>query len=66
MRLNKIMKVDQKFLLLLLILCISCNEESISKKALIKIILDGRSTNGIRQENEGMDNWKQIENILNI
>ena len=36
------------------------------KKALIKIILDGRSTDGIRQENEGMDNWKQIENILNI
>ena len=26
------MKVDQRFLLLLLILCISCNEESISKK----------------------------------
>lgn len=36
------------------------------KKAFIKIILDGRSTVGIRQHNEGMDNWKQIENILNI
>ena len=35
------------------------------KKALAKIILDGRSTDGKRQENEGMDNWKQIENILN-
>ena len=32
MRLNKIMKVDQRFLLVLLILCISCNEELISKK----------------------------------
>jgi len=36
------------------------------KKAFIKIILDGRSTVGIRQHNEGMDNWKEIENILNI
>ena len=35
------------------------------KKALAKIILDGRSTDGIRQENDGMDNWKQIKNILN-
>ena len=35
------------------------------KKASAKIILDGRSTDGIRQENDGMDNWKQIENILN-
>jgi len=34
------------------------------KKALAKIILDGRSTDGIRQKNDGMDNWKQIENIL--
>jgi len=35
------------------------------KNALAKIILDGRSTDGIRQKNDGMDNWKQIKNILN-
>lgn len=34
------------------------------KKALAKIILDGRSTKGKTQENEGMTNWNQIEIII--
>jgi arylsulfatase A-like enzyme len=35
------------------------------KTALKKIILDGRSTPGVIQENDGMEGWKQIENIVN-
>lgn len=35
------------------------------KTALKKIILDGRSTPGTLQENEGMEGWKQIESIVN-
>ncbi len=35
------------------------------KTALKKIILDGRSTPGKVQENEGMDGWKQIQQIIN-
>jgi len=35
------------------------------KAALKKIILDGRSTKGAIQTNEGMENWKQIELIVN-
>jgi len=35
------------------------------KEALKKIILDGRSTPGAIQENEGMEGWKQIESIVN-
>lgn len=35
------------------------------KAALKKIILDGRSTPGAIQENEGMEDWKQIEVIVN-
>ncbi|WP_026235824.1 sulfatase family protein [Echinicola pacifica] len=35
------------------------------KAALKKIILDGRSTSGAIQTNEGMDNWKQIKTIIN-
>ncbi|MDB2385622.1 arylsulfatase, partial [Polaribacter sp.] len=35
------------------------------KAALKKIILDGRSTSGAIQKNEGMDNWPQIESIVN-
>ena len=35
------------------------------KAALKKIILDGRSTSGKVQENEKMENWKQIEKIIN-
>ncbi|WP_405563394.1 arylsulfatase [Polaribacter sp. Asnod6-C07] len=35
------------------------------KAALKKIILDGRSTLGTTQTNEGMDNWPQIEAIIN-
>jgi arylsulfatase A-like enzyme len=35
------------------------------KAALKKIILDGRSTPGAIQENDGMDGWKQIEPIIN-
>lgn len=35
------------------------------KAALKKIILDGRSTTGVIQENHGMDGWKQIESIIN-
>jgi arylsulfatase A-like enzyme len=35
------------------------------KEALAKIILDGRSTPGEPQENEGMEGWKQIESIIN-
>lgn len=34
------------------------------KAALKKIILDGRSTPGAVQQNEGMDGWKQIESII--
>lgn len=34
------------------------------KEALKKIILDGRSTPGATQENEGMEGWKQIEAIV--
>ncbi|MCG8578959.1 MAG: arylsulfatase [Bacteroidales bacterium] len=35
------------------------------KAALKKIILDGRSTPGAKQSNEGMDKWWQIKNIVN-
>ncbi|UMB62040.1 arylsulfatase [Lutibacter sp. A80] len=35
------------------------------KEALKKIILEGRSTKGTIQTNEEMDNWKQIEPIIN-
>jgi hypothetical protein len=35
------------------------------KAALKKIILDGRSTPGAIQENDGMEGWKQIETIVN-
>lgn len=35
------------------------------KAALKKIILDGRSTEGTIQTNEGMEGWKQIEAIIN-
>ena len=35
------------------------------KAALKKIILDGRSTKGAIQTNEKMDDWKQIESIIN-
>lgn len=35
------------------------------KAALKKIILEGRSTPGTIQENEGMEGWKQIEVIVN-
>ena len=35
------------------------------KAALKKIILEGRSTEGVVQTNEGMDHWKQIEAIIN-
>ncbi|MDW5288902.1 arylsulfatase [Formosa sp. PL04] len=35
------------------------------KAALKKIILDGRSTPGAIQENDNMEGWKQIKNIVN-
>ena len=35
------------------------------KSALKKIILDGRSTPGTKQENDGMEGWEQIEEIIN-
>ncbi|GIZ09695.1 arylsulfatase [Flavobacterium sp. UMI-01] len=35
------------------------------KAALKKIILDGRSTSGKNQKNEGMEDWKQIQSIIN-
>ena len=35
------------------------------KAALKKIILDGRSTEGAVQTNESMEDWKQIELIIN-
>ncbi|WP_216362692.1 alkaline phosphatase family protein [Formosa algae] len=35
------------------------------KAALKKIILDGRSTAGENQQNEGMEGWTQIEEIVN-
>lgn len=35
------------------------------KAALKKIILEGRSTKGKIQKNEGMEGWKQIETIVN-
>jgi len=35
------------------------------KAALKKIILDGRSTPGKPQKNDGMEGWKQIEPIMN-
>lgn len=35
------------------------------KQALKKIILDGRSTSGKKQKNEGMEGWQQIESIIN-
>ena len=35
------------------------------KAALKKIILDGRSTAGAVQKNEGMDAWQQIKEIIN-
>lgn len=35
------------------------------KAALKKIILDGRSTPGTVQKNDGMEGWKQIEPIVN-
>ncbi|MCB4807848.1 arylsulfatase [Tamlana sp. 62-3] len=38
---------------------------AVLKAALKKIILDGRSTKGKVQKNEGMDDWKQIEPIIN-
>ncbi|MDO6517516.1 sulfatase family protein [Zobellia uliginosa] len=34
------------------------------RKALKKIILDGRSTPGAKQKNDGMEGWKQIEGIV--
>jgi arylsulfatase A len=34
------------------------------KAALKKIILDGRSTPGAIQQNDGMEGWKQIESII--
>jgi arylsulfatase A-like enzyme len=34
------------------------------KRALKKIILDGRSTEGAVQENEGMKGWKQVQFIV--
>jgi hypothetical protein len=34
------------------------------KAALKKIILDGRSTVGAIQQNEGMGNWRQIKTII--
>lgn len=34
------------------------------KTALKKIILEGRSTPGVIQKNEGMDNWPQIKSII--
>jgi len=35
------------------------------KRALAKIILEGRSTPGVPQQNDSMDDWKQIESIVN-
>ena len=35
------------------------------KAALKKIILDGRSTPGAIQKNDGMEGWTQIEAIIN-
>lgn len=35
------------------------------KEALKQIILNGRSTDGIAQQNDGMDGWKQIKSIIN-
>ncbi len=35
------------------------------KAALKKLILDGRSTPGLPQENDAMEGWKQIESIIN-
>ena len=35
------------------------------KAALKKIILDGRSTPGVIQKNDGMEGWTQIEAIIN-
>lgn len=35
------------------------------KTALKKIILKGRSTQGATQRNEGMEEWKQIQSIIN-
>ncbi len=35
------------------------------KEALAKIILEGRSTKGLKQENDGMENWPQISSIIN-
>ncbi len=35
------------------------------KAAMAKIILDGRSTDGPMQQNEGMDTWVQIQSIIN-
>ena len=35
------------------------------KEALASIILEGRSTPGSKQENEGMEGWQQIESIIN-
>ncbi|MEP0366327.1 MAG: arylsulfatase [Cyclobacteriaceae bacterium] len=35
------------------------------KNALKEIILNGRSTDGVAQQNDGMDGWKQIQSIIN-
>jgi hypothetical protein len=35
------------------------------KAALKKIILDGRSTKGAKQTNDGMEGWWQIKSIVN-
>ncbi|MCT4646278.1 MAG: hypothetical protein N4A74_14925, partial [Carboxylicivirga sp.] len=31
--------------------------------ALLKIIIDGRSTKGVVQKNEGMDDWYQLDKL---
>ena len=62
-------KVDMKLILLLFSasLIFSCTEEKPAKETdqSKQIILDGRSTPGAIQENDGMDGWKQIESIIN-
>ena len=44
---------------------ITARSEEKAKAAIKKIIINGRSTPGQAQENEGMDGWQQIESILN-
>ncbi|MCT4646324.1 MAG: hypothetical protein N4A74_15155, partial [Carboxylicivirga sp.] len=34
--------------------------------ALLKIIIDGRSTKGVVQKNEGMDNWTQFDKLKEL